>query len=148
MERNEFIKSLGLGLALVCTGACMEGCGKKSSDPAPNPPGGGGGGTKVNVDLNAQLLTVGTSIVVSGVLFIRLATGNSASSFAATQALCPHQGGNLGWIQSSNRIECDLHHSQYTSSGSVLAQPNGGGTTTALKTYTPVVEGSVLSVTK
>ncbi len=29
MERNEFIKSLGLGVAMVCTGACFSACGKK-----------------------------------------------------------------------------------------------------------------------
>lgn len=148
MERNEFIKSLGLGLALVCTGSCMEGCGKKSSNPAPTPNPPNGGGTKVNVDLNAQLLAIGASVVISGVLFIRLAAGNVPSSFAATQAICPHQGGNLSWVQSGNRIECDLHHSQYTASGSILVQPNDGGSTTALKTYTPSVVGTTLSVTK
>jgi cytochrome b6-f complex iron-sulfur subunit len=61
MERNEFIKSLGLGMALVCTGSCFSGCGGgKSDDATPTPGGGGGGGTpgagtKVNVDLSTQL---------------------------------------------------------------------------------------------
>jgi hypothetical protein len=36
MERNEFLKSLGLGVALVCTGSCLSGCGSKGDNPEPN----------------------------------------------------------------------------------------------------------------
>jgi len=149
MERNDFIKSLGLGIALVCTGSCLSGCGSKGSDPQPNNPGGGGPtpGTTASVDLNSQLLAVGASITVNGILFIRTATGNSAGSFAATQAVCPHQGGALNWIQANNYIQCALHASRYTSAGAILAQPNDGGTTSALKVYTPTVSGNTLSVT-
>lgn len=155
MERNEFIKSLGLGIALVCTGSCMTGCGSKGDDPAPNNGGNGGGGgggggtagTKVNVDLGSQLLTVGSFLASGGVLFIRTATGNSTSSFAATQALCPHQGGALNWVQASNYIQCSLHSSRYTTSGSILAQPNDGGTTSALKVYALEVSGTTLTAT-
>ena len=149
MERNDFIKSLGLGITLVCTGSCLSGCGSKGSDPQPNNPAGGGPptGTTASVDLNSQLLSVGAATTVNGILFIRTAAGNSASSFAATQAVCPHQGGALNWIQASNYIQCGLHASRYTSSGAILAQPNDGGTTSALKVYTPTVSGNTLSVT-
>ncbi|RZL30171.1 MAG: Rieske (2Fe-2S) protein [Pedobacter sp.] len=149
MERNDFIKSLGLGIALVCTGSCLSGCGSKGSDPQPNNPAGGGPptGTTASVDLNSQLLSVGAATTVNGILFIRTAAGNSASSFAATQAVCPHQGGALNWIQASNYIQCGLHASRYTSAGAILAQPNDGGTTSALKVYTPTVSGNTLSVT-
>lgn len=151
MERNEFIKSLGLGIALVCTGSCMTGCGSKGDDPAPNNGGNGGTGgntgTKVNVDLGSQLLTVGAFLASGGVLFIRIATGNAASSFVATQASCPHQGGALNWIQASNVIQCSLHSSKYTTTGSIVAQPNDGGTTSALKVYALTVSGSTLTAT-
>lgn len=150
MERNEFIKSLGLGIALVCTGSCMTGCGSKGDDATPTPtPGGGGGtvGTKVNVDLGSQLLTVGAFLASGGVLFIRTATGNVASSFVATQASCPHQGGALNWVQASNVIQCSLHSSKYTTSGSIVAQPNDGGTTSALKVYALAVSGTTLTAT-
>lgn len=148
MERNDFIKSLGLGIALVCTGSCISGCGSKGSDPQPNNPAAGGppAGTTANVDLGTQLLTIGASLTVNGILFIRTAAGNVASSFAVTQAVCPHQGGALNWIQANNYIQCTLHASRYTSAGAILAQPNDGGTTSALKVYTPTVSGNTLSV--
>ncbi|WP_316769313.1 ubiquinol-cytochrome c reductase iron-sulfur subunit [Pedobacter frigiditerrae] len=150
MERNEFIKSLGLGIALVCTGSCMTGCGSKGDEPTPTPGGGGGGGsvgTKVNVDLGSQLLTVGAFLASGGVLFIRMATGNATSSFVATQASCPHQGGALNWVQASNVIQCSLHSSKYTTTGSIVAQPNDGGVTSALKVYALSVTGTTLTAT-
>jgi cytochrome b6-f complex iron-sulfur subunit len=150
MERDEFIKSLGLGIALVCTGSCLSSCGKKGNDPSPDPgpgPGGGGAGNKVNVDISTQITAVGASTTVSGVLFIRTATGNTASSFVATQAVCPHQGGALSFIQASNFIQCALHSSRYSTNGSILAQPSDGGTTSALKVYPLAVSGNTLTAT-
>jgi len=151
MERNEFIKSLGLGVALICTGSCMSGCGgSKSDNPTPSPGGGGGGpitGTKVNVDLATQLLSVGSFTTVSGVLFVRLAAGNATSSFTATQATCPHQGGTLNWIAANNLIQCALHSSQYTSTGEIITQPSGGGSTSKLKVYGLTLSGTTLTAT-
>lgn len=150
MERNEFIKSLGLGIALVCTGSCLSGCGgSKSEDPSPGPgPGPGPGGTtKVDVNLSSQLLSVGSFLSSGGVLFVRLAAGNVPASFIATQASCPHQGGTLNWVQASNLIQCSLHSSQYATNGNVLAQPSDGGTTTALKVYSTSVNGTTLTAT-
>lgn len=153
MERNEFIKSLGFGIALVCSGSCVTGCGgSKSNDPGPKPGGGGGGGggiagTKVNLDLTTQLLSVGAFTVLGGVLFVRLAAGSSPSSFVATQATCPHQGGGLNWIQASSLIQCDLHGSQYTTTGTVTRQPSDGGSTSALKVYALTVSGTTLTAT-
>ncbi|TBO41966.1 QcrA and Rieske domain-containing protein [Pedobacter kyonggii] len=149
MERNEFIKSLGLGVAMVCTGACFSACGKKSDAPEPGKPNGGGvpSGTTASVDLATQLLSVGASITVNSILFIRTAAGNTSTSFAATQAICPHQGGALSFIQASNYIQCGLHSSRYTTSGSILAQPNDGGTTSALKVYPLTVSGNTLTAT-
>lgn len=146
MERNEFIKSLGLGIALVCTGSCLSSCGGKGDDAKPDN-GGGTPGTKVNVDLSTQLLTVGSFVSIGGVLFVRLAAGNATSSFTATQAICPHQGGALNWVQASNVIQCSLHASKYTPSGTVVAQPNDGGTTTNLKVYSTSITGNTLTAT-
>ncbi|GAA3979761.1 hypothetical protein GCM10022246_34730 [Pedobacter ginsengiterrae] len=149
MERNEFLKSLGLGVALACTGSCFSSCGKKSDAPGPTNPGGGTTppGSTVSVDLNSQLLAIGSSLVLSGILFIRTASGNATTSFAATQATCPHQGGSLGFIQANNYIQCSLHSSRYTTTGSILAQPNDGGTTSALKVYPLTISGTTLTAT-
>lgn len=148
MERNEFIKSLGLGVALICTGSCLSSCGGSKDDPAPS--GGSGGpapGVTASVNLASQLLSVGSFTSVNGVLFVRIATGNATSSFTATQATCPHQGGTLNWIAASNLIQCSLHSAQYTSAGAVIKQPNDGGTTSALKTYPLTLSGTTLTAT-
>ncbi|MEJ5993498.1 Rieske 2Fe-2S domain-containing protein [Pedobacter sp. Du54] len=151
MERNEFIKSLGLGVALVCTGSCLSSCGgKKSDNPTPTPNPGGGGqpsGITASIDISSALTSVGSFTTVNGVLFVRLETGNATSSFTATQATCPHQGGALNWIAASNLIQCALHSSQYTASGSVARQPNDGGTTSPLKVYPLTLTGTTLTAT-
>ncbi|WP_316813932.1 ubiquinol-cytochrome c reductase iron-sulfur subunit [Pedobacter heparinus] len=152
MEREEFIKSLGLGLALLCTGSCISGCGGKgdtgSPDPGTNPPGGGGGGNTATVDLASQLMAVGDQATANGVLFFRIATGNVPASIVATEASCPHQGGNLVWKQSDNKIQCQLHFSEYSNNGTVLQGPQGTtGNTRTLKIYTTALSGTKLTAT-
>lgn len=153
MERNEFIKSLGFGLALVCTGSCLQSCGGKGSEgtpePKPNPPGnGGGGGSTASVNLINQLLNVGDQATANGVLFFRIATGNVSSSFVATEAVCPHQQGSLVWKQSLNRVQCQLHFSEYSANGAVLQGPqNTTGTTRTLKIYSTAISNNTLTAT-
>lgn len=152
MERNEFIKSLGFGLALVCTGSCLQSCGGKGSEgtpdpvPTPNPPGGSGNTASVN--LSSQLLNVGDQATANGVLFFRVATGNVLSSFVATEAVCPHQQGSLVWKQALNRVQCQLHFSEYSSNGAVLQGPqNTTGSTRTLKIYGTTINNSTLTAT-
>jgi cytochrome b6-f complex iron-sulfur subunit len=158
MERDEFLKSLGLGLALVCTGSCMSGCGKGSDGPEKpdtNPPpsggdggGGGGGGTTASINLDTQAKNIGEQAVVGGVLFYRIAAGNTPASFVATESVCPHQQGNLVWKQALNRVQCQLHFSEYSTGGAVLQGPQGAaGSTRALKIYSTAVSGSTLTAT-
>lgn len=152
MEREEFIKSLGLGLALLCTGSCISGCGGKKGDtgtPDPGtPPGGGGGGNTATVNLASQLLAVGDQAKANGVLFFRIATGNVPASFVATEAICPHQGGDLVWKQAQSRIQCQLHFSEYGTNGAVLQGPqNTTGGTRTLKVYATAVSGNNLTAT-
>lgn len=146
MERDEFLKSFGLGLALVCTGTCFQACSKGDGNDEPEP---GGNGNKPSVDLSKQLQAVGDQTKVSGVLFIRVATGNQPTSFVATESICPHQGGALNWRQAEGKIQCASHASQYSTAGAVLQQPQpaGSGTTRALKIYPVTVSGNTLSAT-
>ncbi|ATP55831.1 Rieske [Pedobacter ginsengisoli] len=151
MERDEFIKSLGLGLALVCTGSCLSGCGKSSNDgPEDKPdPGPGGGNTNTaTIDLSTDLKAIGDQAKANGVLFFRIAAGNTAASFVATESICPHQGGNLVWKQADNRIQCQLHFSEYATNGSVLQGPQGTtGNTRTLKIYSTSISGTKLTAT-
>lgn len=152
MERDEFIKSLGLGVALLCTGSCMSGCGGKgdtgSPDPGPKPPGGGGSGNTATIDLATQLMVIGDQLISNGVLFFRIAAGNNTTSVVATESVCPHQGGSLVWKNTDNRIQCQLHFSEYSSNGSVLQGPqNTTGSTRTLKIYSTALSGTKLTAT-
>lgn len=151
MERDEFIKSLGLGLALVCTGSCLSGCGKSGNDgPEDKPdPGPGGGNTNTaTIDLSTELKAIGDQAKANGVLFFRIAAGNTSASFVATESICPHQGGNLVWKQADNKIQCQLHFSEYATNGSVLQGPQGTtGNTRTLKIYSTSISGTKLTAT-
>nr|WP_068892202.1 Rieske (2Fe-2S) protein [Pedobacter panaciterrae] len=151
MERDEFIKSLGLGLALVCTGSCLSGCGKSGDsgpENKPDPGPGGGGSSVATVDLSSQLKAVGDQAKVNGVLFFRIADGNTTAAFVATEAICPHQGGSLVWKQADSKIQCQLHFSEYATNGSVLQGPQGTtGNTRTLKIYSTAISGTKLTAT-
>lgn len=152
MERQEFLKSLGLGLAVVCTGACLSACGgddtstpgNNNPPPGTNPPPAG---TTATVSLTS-LATVGASMKNNGVLFFRIAEGNTASSFVATEAICPHQNGNLNWLANNNLIQCDSHAAQYQASGAIIRGPqNSAGNTRALKIYAVTVSSTTVTAT-
>lgn len=152
MEREEFIKSLGLGMALLCTGSCISGCGGKGDtgtpDPGTPPGGGGGNGNTATVDLATQLMAIGDQATANGVLFFRIAAGSAPASFVATESICPHQGGNLVWKQSDSKIQCQLHFSEYSTNGAVLQGPQGTtGNTRTLKIYATAISGTKLTAT-
>lgn len=148
MERDEFLKTLGISFAMVCAGTCLHSCGKGSPDEtgSPNPPGGGGGGSNTASVNISTMANVGSQQTVNGVLFIRMASANAASSFVATEAICPHQGGTLTWQQ--DKIICGNHAATYSSTGAVTGQPNDGGQTRALKIYPVTLTGTTLTATK
>lgn len=140
MERDEFLKKLGLGLALVCTGSCFQGCSKGGESEPDN-------GQTASIDVTT-LVAVGSQAKVNGVLFIRVAPGSSTASFVATESICPHMGGNLNWMAANGNIECDNHHATFQSSGAVLTEPLGGDTVRALKIYSTTLTGTTLTATK
>lgn len=145
MERQEFLKTLGISFAAVCAGSCLSACGK-DGDNTPNngttpPPTG----TFVSANLS-DLTTVGSFKVVNSVLFFRMAMGNTPASFGATQATCPHQSAALVWKQTENLIQCTRHSAKYSTSGEILAQPSDGGMTSKLSVY-PITAVSETTVT-
>lgn len=152
MERQEFLKTLGISFAVACAGACLASCGGKdtatpgnnNASPLINPTPATGNTATASL---SNLTTVGSSTKVGAVLFFRIATGDMPSSFVATEAICPHQAGNLNWIQSQNIIRCDLHASTYESNGSVVSQPVGGGSTRTLKIYSTTVNATSIIAT-
>lgn len=150
MKRIEFISSIGKGVILVCSGSCvLAGC-SSGDDPGTNNNGGNNGGTDNKVSISiSSLSNVGDQTTKSGVLFFRVGPGNTTNDFVATEAVCPHQGGQLVWIQDDMLIECQLHHSQYETNGSVIQGPqNASGSTRNLKVYSISISGDTLTATK
>ena len=151
MERQQFLKSLGFGFATVCAGACLASCGSgdtstpgNTTPPVTNPPPATGNTATASL---ASLTSIGSSTKVGAVLFFRIATGDTPTSFVATEAVCPHQGGGLDWVQNQNRIICSLHSAQFQQNGTVISQPQGGGTVRVLKIYTTTVNATSVIAT-
>lgn len=143
MEREEFIRSLSMSLAVACAGSCFIACSKSASIA---PVTGGTGGTALaSVDVST-LPNLGDQVIKGTVLIFRIAAPNVPASFIATEAVCPHQGGQLKWLEASNFIQCQLHHSEYKTDGTVIQGPQGvAGTTRTLKLYTVTLTGTTLN---
>src|SRR5471030_2137257 len=137
MERSEFLSKFSLGMAAVCAGCSLVSCGggSKNDNPAPGitpgAPPATGSGNLFTVDLSNDLLNVGDSKIADKVILVRLAAGNSATSFAAVQVACTHQGGTLGYNVNQGIFICPLHGSEFSTTGQVLLGP----ATTALHEY-------------
>lgn len=150
MKRNDFLNTLSGGLILACAGSCMLSCSSSDDgmDGTPRPPATTPtAGTKVSVSLS-RMPNIGDQVTSAGVLFFRIAAGDLATAFIATEASCPHQGGALVWRVNDDRIQCQLHAATYTIDGSVIQGPqNSAGSTRMLKIYTKTVENGTLIAT-
>lgn len=150
MERQEFLSKLGIGLVVVCTGCSLASCGSKGNDPAPGgstggngtPPPQPGSGNLFSIDLSSQLKNVGDSKVSNGVIVVRIAGGDAASSFTAVQVACTHQGTSINYNAGQGIFICPLHGSEFSKQGQVLMGPAAS----PLHVYTVTVDGSNLTV--
>lgn len=137
MERREFLGSLG-GPVLAACAVCMGACSKGSDSPATV--------TAVNADftvnLATSLLTVGSSLVQDGVIVVRLAAGNVASSFTAVAVACTHEGTSVNYNSAGNNFVCPNHGSTFTSTGAVTLGPAGR----ALKQFNISINGTSMKV--
>ncbi|MCC8427154.1 ubiquinol-cytochrome c reductase iron-sulfur subunit [Mucilaginibacter sp. UR6-11] len=145
MERDEFLSKLGIGALAACMGCSLIAC-SKSGDA--NPSGGNNTttppvGTTFSIDLNSTLTSVGDSKVSNGIILVRIAAGNAASSFTAVQVACTHEGTAINYNNNQGLFICPLHGSEFSKSGALIQGP----ATTSLKQYTVAVTGSTLTVT-
>lgn len=143
MERNEFLAKLGIGTLAACLGCNMVSC-SKSGSPGPSngnntPPAG----TTVNVDLTSTIKNVGDQTVSNGIIIVRLATANTASSFTAVQVACTHEGNSINYNNSQGMFICPVHGSEFSKTGALLQGP----ATRSLKQYNVMVTGTTLTVT-
>lgn len=146
MERDEFLSKLGIGALAVCMGSCLAAC-SKGSDATPSNNNGGGvnppaSGTTITADLSSSLTAIGDTKVSNGVIIVRTASGNAASSFTAVQVACTHEGTAINYNNSQSLFICPLHGSIFSKSGAVVQGP----ATTALKQYTVTITNNTLTV--
>jgi len=152
MKRGEFIVK---GALLMCSGSCiLAACSSSEEDSMTVPPvdgeGNGGGNEESEISVNLSSLgAIGDQVSKSGVLFVRTGSGNTSSDFLATEAVCPHQGGQLVWEQDNEFIECQLHFSRYQTDGAVIRGPqNAAGNTRTLKVYAIAINDGTITATK
>lgn len=139
MERREFLGSLTgpvVAVCAVCLGACSKSAdsGTTANTPAPS--------ANFTVDLSSNLTTVGSSLAANSVLIVRLAAGNTPSSFVAVQQACTHQGSNINYVPSNQIFLCPNHGAQFNTAGANV----GGQATTALKVYNITITGNTMTV--
>ena len=145
MKRTEFLNTLGIGLAVACTG-CLAACGKGGE---PGPSGGGiippppAAGVNFTVNIDAEITSVGQSVTRSGVIVVRIATGNDITSFTAVQVTCTHEGATIGFNGTQGNFVCPNHGSIFSPAGVVIMGP----ATSNLKKYTMTISGSTLTIT-
>jgi cytochrome b6-f complex iron-sulfur subunit len=144
MERRQFLGNLSgpvLAACAVCMGACSKGGDSSTTGTGVvvTPPTN----ANITVNLATNLLSVGSSVVQDGVIIVRLATGNTPSSFTAVQVACTHEGTSINFNSASNQFVCPNHGSTFNTSGGVTLGPAAK----ALKQYTVSITGSTLTVT-
>jgi cytochrome b6-f complex iron-sulfur subunit len=148
MERRTFIGNVTapvFAACAVCLAACSKsGAGNSANNNTGGSTGGNTGSVSANftVDLTQSLLTVGSFIVQSGVIVVRLNTGNVPAAFTAVQVACTHEGTSINFNAQGNDFVCPLHGSVFSTSGAVLVGP----ATSALKQYATVINGSIMTV--
>lgn len=135
MNRRDFLAKSSAPVVAVCA-ACLGACSKNSSSTAPS-------NVNFNVDLASQLTTVGASLVQSGVIVVRTATGNATSSFTAVQVACTHEGTAINWNNGAGRFICPNHGANFSANGAVLVGP----ATRNLKQFNLSLSGNTLTVT-
>lgn len=137
MERKEFLNKLSGGLAFTCVACMMAACSKEDGTAPGNNTGGtntggtgtGGGSTLLTINLASQLLAINDFISDKGIIVVRKAAGNVASSFVAFVNACPHQGVAVDFRKSSNDFYCSAHGSTFSITGAVIAAPATSGLT-------------------
>ena len=148
MKRAKFLHTVSGGLATVCVSCLAAACSKSeaptpisATTPTPSP-----GATPVSnaftVKLDTELRAVNDFIAKSGIILIRLATGNVASSFLAVSSVCPHAASTVEYNNTKSSFLCAAHGSTFSSDGSLVSGPATKGLTKLLVEIT----GTTLTV--
>jgi len=134
MNRDEFLKQLGIAALLTCSGSAMFGC-SSENEPAPS-------NADFTLDLTSNqysaLNTVGGSVTANGIIIARLST----TEFVALSRACTHEGTGVNFRSSQKDFLCPNHGARFSISGAVLQGP----AQSALKKYNTELTGTSLRV--
>ena len=138
MNRRELIRNIAAGTATVfIVPSILSSCEKEDPDNGNGDPQD----TTITIDLtssnNSSLANAGGFKVVDDVIII-----NTGDGFIALSSLCTHQGCQISYDHGSGDLPCPCHGSVFSTSGSVLQGP----ASSALKKYTVVQEGDILTI--
>ncbi|MEY3059809.1 MAG: hypothetical protein RL000_1161 [Bacteroidota bacterium] len=136
MDRKDFLNKFTGGLALTCVSCMMAACSKEEDN------GGGSGTVTLTLDLSSQITAVGDFVASNGVIVVRVASGNQASSFKAFSNVCPHEAGTISYNKTTTVFTCAKHGATFNQSGAVTTGPATSGMT--IRTVT--VTGTTLTV--
>jgi Rieske Fe-S protein len=133
MTRRDLIKGFIGGVTIIALPPVLASCTK----PNDNSQSTG----DIVIDLKnssyAALANPGGSVSIRNVIVI-----NSGGEFVALSNICTHQGCQVAYNSSQNRLVCPCHFSAFSITGSVL----NGPAASPLRSYTISREGDVLTI--
>lgn len=144
MKRKEFLTTVSGGLAAACVSCLAAACTKNEDlSPSVTPTPITSPTTNVfTVKLDSEVRAVNDFIAKSGIILIRLATGNVPSSFLAVSSACPHASATVQYNSTNASFFCSAHGSTFGSDGSLISGP----ATTGLKKLVVEISGTTLTV--
>ena len=135
MKRTKFLETVTGGLAAVCVSCLAAACAKDEA-PTPNAgstpgtnPGQSAGSNAFTVKLDSEIKAINDFISKNGIILIRIAAGNVASSFLAVSSVCPHAGSTVEYNNTKSSFLCAAHGSTFGSDGSLVSGPAAKGLT-------------------
>jgi cytochrome b6-f complex iron-sulfur subunit len=134
MNREQFLKQLGMVALATCAGCGMYAC-SSEDEPAP-------ANADFTLDLtestNASLNNVGGSVTKNGIIVARFST----TEFVAVSVACTHQGTPVTYRNTQKDFYCSNHGSRFSTAGAVIQGPANR----PLKQYNTELTGNVIRV--
>jgi len=118
MDRKEFIKTLGVGVASLSLIAILEHCSKTNNNPT-------------------SVITEGNFIISNNVI-----VAHTSKGYIAVSAVCTHAGCTVQYTLQQNEFYCPCHGSVFATSGSVVQGP----AQSALTSYNVTQSGNTLHI--
>jgi cytochrome b6-f complex iron-sulfur subunit len=138
MDRNEFLKMLGITITGTIVGTCMGGCLKEDSID-----------TSEDVNLNLDLTYPSYSRLKTKGNYVQIPASNIVVAYStdgnyyAADLTCPHEDGIMVFDSYGNRFQCKKHPKQYFSK---TGESNGAETNDNLKMFSCTLNGSMLNI--